>query len=202
LTAEPCDFAVSFGISTPLGVLSPTRRQVSYALLTRSPLYSRGCPLFRVRLACLIHAANVRSEPGSNSPLDIHTHINRYLHRNRRSYKRSSRRNNPRLVGSSRAPQHSVRYSFVKERARDLRELAVLGPNFQSTAGSRCLSTAIFSLRTGGPKSRPDAGLPCSRPVKTEVTAITGRKKERYTRLKPLSTPIPKNSWLDRAKIQ
>jgi hypothetical protein len=147
LTAEPCDPAVSFGISTPLGVLSPSRRQVSYALLTRSPLYSRGCPLFRVRLACLIHAANVRSEPGSNSPLDIYTHINRYLHRNRRSYKRSSRRTNPKvrgLVGSSRAPQHSVRYSFVKERARDLRELAVLGPNFQSTAGSRCLSTVIF----------------------------------------------------------
>src|SRR5262249_30244546 len=46
----------------------PCRRQVLHGLLTRSPLYSRSCPLFRVRLACLIHAASVRSEPGSNSP--------------------------------------------------------------------------------------------------------------------------------------
>ena len=68
MTIEPCDPTVTCGISTPLGVLSPASGQVSHALLTRSPLYSRGCPLFRVRLACLIHAANVRSEPGSNSP--------------------------------------------------------------------------------------------------------------------------------------
>ena len=33
-------------------------------LLTRSPLYSPEG--FRARLACLIHTANVRSEPGSN----------------------------------------------------------------------------------------------------------------------------------------
>ena len=36
-------------------------------LLTRTPLYS-GCP-FRVRLACVRHAASVDSEPGSNSQL-------------------------------------------------------------------------------------------------------------------------------------
>jgi hypothetical protein len=61
--AEPC------GISTPLGMLSPTERQVSHPLLTRSPLYLLPEGSFLVRLACLIHAANVRSEPGSNSPL-------------------------------------------------------------------------------------------------------------------------------------
>ena len=66
--SRSCERRTTCGISTPLGVLSPTSGQVSHALLTRSPLYSRGCPLFRVRLACLIHAANVRSEPGSNSP--------------------------------------------------------------------------------------------------------------------------------------
>ena len=38
--------------------------QVGYVLLTRSPLYSPEG--FRARLACLIHTANVRSEPGSN----------------------------------------------------------------------------------------------------------------------------------------
>ena len=64
----PCDPSGTCGISTPLGVLFPSTRQVSHALLTRSPLYSRSKLLFHVRLACLIHAASVRSEPGSNSP--------------------------------------------------------------------------------------------------------------------------------------
>ena len=57
------------GISPGFPELSPTRRQVSHVLLTRSPLYSRGCPRFLVRLACVRHAASVRSEPGSNSPV-------------------------------------------------------------------------------------------------------------------------------------
>ena len=38
-------------------------------LRTRAPLYS-GCP-FRARLACVRHAASVRSEPGSNSPKEM-----------------------------------------------------------------------------------------------------------------------------------
>ena len=48
-------------------MLSPSRRQVAYALLTRLPLgiYRNICP---VRLACVKHAASVRPEPGSNSP--------------------------------------------------------------------------------------------------------------------------------------
>ncbi len=37
-------------------------------LLTRSPLYSSPERDFLVRLACIRHAASVRSEPGSNSP--------------------------------------------------------------------------------------------------------------------------------------
>ena len=36
-------------------------------LLTRAPLYSFPEGNFRVRLACLRHAASVDSEPGSNS---------------------------------------------------------------------------------------------------------------------------------------
>ncbi len=39
------------GISTPLGVLSPTERQVTHVLLTRSPLYSPSEESFLVRLA-------------------------------------------------------------------------------------------------------------------------------------------------------
>ena len=52
------------GISSRFQLLSPTERQVSHALLTRSPLSTRRCP---VRLACVRHAASVRPEPGSNS---------------------------------------------------------------------------------------------------------------------------------------
>ena len=45
--------------------LSRTRGQVPHALRTLSPLPGRNRG---VRLACLIHAASVHSEPGSNSP--------------------------------------------------------------------------------------------------------------------------------------
>ena len=59
----------ALGISTPFEALFPSQGQVIYALLTRPPLYSVSCETFLVRLACLIHAANVRSEPGSNPSL-------------------------------------------------------------------------------------------------------------------------------------
>ena len=60
---------VSFGISPGFPGLSPTRRQVTHALLTRLPLYWGIAP-FLARLACVRHAASVRSEPGSNSPIE------------------------------------------------------------------------------------------------------------------------------------
>ena len=55
----------SSGITPPLGGLSRSRGQVVHALLPLSPL-PPGLPRGFVRLACLIHAANVHSEPGSN----------------------------------------------------------------------------------------------------------------------------------------
>ena len=68
-TSEPFDSVVLSGISTPFEELSRIQRQVAHVLLTRSPLYlPEG---FLVRLACVRHAASVRSEPGSNSPIDI-----------------------------------------------------------------------------------------------------------------------------------
>ena len=69
MISRPCDPEVSCGISVSLETLSPARGQIAHVLLTRSPLYSGTEAPFRVRLACLIHAASVRSEPGSNSPL-------------------------------------------------------------------------------------------------------------------------------------
>ncbi|MCW2805590.1 MAG: uncharacterized protein JWN06_3807, partial [Propionibacteriaceae bacterium] len=56
------------GISSCFQLLSQSQRQVAHVLLTRSPLVypRRG---LTVRLACVRHAASVRPEPGSNSPL-------------------------------------------------------------------------------------------------------------------------------------
>ncbi len=58
--------ATSLGISRSFPRLSPSGGLVTHALLPRSPVYSEAEAPFRPRLACLIHAANVRSEPGSN----------------------------------------------------------------------------------------------------------------------------------------
>ena len=56
------------GFSSRFQLLFPVQRQVAHALLTLSPLIHRSKLRLFVRLACLIHAASVRSEPGSNSP--------------------------------------------------------------------------------------------------------------------------------------
>src|SRR5690242_20354346 len=59
---------VVFGISTGFPELSRSEGQIAHVLLTRSPLvYSRRS--LTARLACVKHAASVRPEPGSNSPL-------------------------------------------------------------------------------------------------------------------------------------
>ena len=52
------------GISPGFPRLFPTKRHITYALLTRAPL-----GLLPARLACVRPAASVRSEPGSNSPV-------------------------------------------------------------------------------------------------------------------------------------
>src|SRR6267142_6868790 len=71
LDAGSEDPVSSPGISPPFGRLFRTRGQVTHALLTRSPLYRGSCDPFLVRLACVRHAASVRSEPGSNSPFEL-----------------------------------------------------------------------------------------------------------------------------------
>ena len=57
------------GISTAFAELSRIRRQIIHVLLTLAPLYWFPEGNFLVRLACVRHAASVRSEPGSNSPV-------------------------------------------------------------------------------------------------------------------------------------
>src|SRR3954465_8538010 len=63
---------VVFGISTGFPELSRCEGQIAHVLLTRSPLVypRRG---LTARLACVKHAASVRPEPGSNSPLKNNT---------------------------------------------------------------------------------------------------------------------------------
>jgi hypothetical protein len=62
------------GISTGFPVLSQSLGQVTHVLLTRSPLITpKQAPRVTVRLACVKHAASVRPEPGSNSPLMFST---------------------------------------------------------------------------------------------------------------------------------
>ena len=72
LVTRSCGLVTLCGISSRFQLLSPTERQVSHALLTRSPLNLTSIgrsrfPLSPVRLACVRHAASVRPEPGSNS---------------------------------------------------------------------------------------------------------------------------------------
>ena len=61
------------GISVPFETLSPAKGQIIHVLRTRAPLSTHRSELL-VRLACVRPAANVRSEPGSNSPIEMDEH--------------------------------------------------------------------------------------------------------------------------------
>jgi hypothetical protein len=77
--------SVISGISSCFQLVSQSQGQVAHVLLTRSPLvYSRRS--LTVRLACVKHAASVRPEPGSNSPLkNIDNHDTHHRHRSESS---------------------------------------------------------------------------------------------------------------------
>ena len=67
-----CVTCASYGISVRFPTLSHIQRQVAHALLTRPPLsylYAsrRINSNSSVRLECVMHAASVHPEPGSNS---------------------------------------------------------------------------------------------------------------------------------------
>src|SRR5216683_4686820 len=59
------------GISSPFGELFPIEGQIAHVLRTRAPCAIPYCYGTRTRLACVKHAASVRSEPGSNSRLNL-----------------------------------------------------------------------------------------------------------------------------------
>jgi hypothetical protein len=64
---------MSCGISPAFAGVSPIRGQIAHVLRTRAPcadfLYCYR--KLRTRLACVKHAASVRSEPGSNSHVKL-----------------------------------------------------------------------------------------------------------------------------------
>ena len=65
----PLPLREPWGINPPFGGLFPTTGHVTHVLRTRAPLTEAVLlQLQSVRLACLKHAASVRSEPESNSP--------------------------------------------------------------------------------------------------------------------------------------
>ena len=59
------------GITPRLRGLSPAPGQVTYVLLTRSPLSGEPKFPFVARLAFVKYAASVCPEPGSNSPKKV-----------------------------------------------------------------------------------------------------------------------------------
>lgn len=68
----PMRVDVISGIRRRFQRLFQSQGQVTHVLLTRSPLLTQEqAPKITVRLACVKHAASVRPEPGSNSPLMI-----------------------------------------------------------------------------------------------------------------------------------
>ncbi len=71
LALKPCDFNALCGISTSFPVLFHAHRQIAHALLTRPPLI-RGRSPVTVRLECVMHAASVHPEPGSNSLIIVY----------------------------------------------------------------------------------------------------------------------------------
>ena len=76
LIALRCRSPMSCGISVRFQTLSPSQRQVAHALLTRPPLSFKNASRrinsqSSVRLECVMHAASVHPEPGSNSRMFV-----------------------------------------------------------------------------------------------------------------------------------
>src|SRR5215213_7319203 len=100
------------GISLGFPRLSRCEGQIAHVLLTRSPLvYSRRS--LTARLACVKHAASVRPEPGSNSPLnsvDVTQALTWVVHRLILEYPGKS------------CPTEVERLSYLKESSTDTEE--------------------------------------------------------------------------------
>src|SRR6476469_2080125 len=97
------------GISSCFQLLFQSQGQVAHVLLTRSPLEYPQAGL-SVRLACVKHAASVRPEPGSNSPL------NAYRHRPRKAIVNKNRENAP--LRPNRPHEHAITVPNTSKRSQ------------------------------------------------------------------------------------
>ena len=109
------------GISPSFPGLFPTRGQVVHALRTRAPRQHR--PTLRsvgigVRLACVKHAASVRSEPGSNSLAKVCPFPRLPHHRPQRSARRATRASMKELLGTGVPARMSGGVARLKGQAR------------------------------------------------------------------------------------
>src|SRR6476659_99733 len=104
---------VVFGISTGFPELSRSEGQIAHVLLTRSPLIHprRG---FTARLACVKHAASVRPEPGSNSPLMLCVRAARARRRRGQQRKAAASRERPGSLRDLANVQTSLASVFTK----------------------------------------------------------------------------------------
>ena len=101
-------------ISNRFQLLSQSLGQVTHVLLTRSPLVHPKKRGLTVRLACVKHAASVRPEPGSNSPLKNNTQQTQpttgQTHQAPKNQQRTQSPTNP---------QHTIRGHQSKEKTRN-----------------------------------------------------------------------------------
>ena len=155
-TAEAGASAVVSGISQSFDWLSRTPGYVTYVLLTRAPVYSGAEAPFLPRLACVRHAASVRSEPGSNSPVNSgvadalliidHKKLNYGRIRLRKKY----------AVHCATSPQFGIEvrhYLVFKDRTRT-------GVNAPYSQKAVALSTASGPLTPRSETAAPDAFQP------------------------------------------
>ena len=98
------------GISVPFETVFRSQGCIAHVLLTRAPLAQGRNPSL-ARLACVRRAASVRSEPGSNSPIELDSCLRIQIRVHRRS---------ERLKVYSRVSAYVLQtcYSDFKERPR------------------------------------------------------------------------------------
>ena len=102
-------------ISNRFQLLSQSLGQVTHVLLTRSPLVHPKKRGLTVRLACVKHAASVRPEPGSNSPLKKQHPAKP----NPQSGQTHQAPKNQQRTQSPTNPQHTIRGHQSKEKTRN-----------------------------------------------------------------------------------
>jgi hypothetical protein len=134
-------------------------------LLTRAPLYSLPEGNFLARLACVRHAASVRSEPGSNSP-DLENYIRKdvaFLTKERESASLKSETSADTLIERIGIHHYPVFKDLVaRTRAEPVvyREVRSACQRFTPTFSTLCINASAPNVTTPLPNpNRPEKPL-------------------------------------------